>query len=108
VDLCQAHLLALEQLERSGLSAAYNLGNSRGYSVSEVIRTAERVTGRPVPVERAPRREGDPAVLVADSTRALRELGWQPRFNDLETIISHAWQWEQKKPPTGVSDRRQA
>ncbi|BAU48593.1 UDP-glucose 4-epimerase [Sulfurifustis variabilis] len=109
VDLCQAHLLALERLRSSGQSAAYNLGNSRGYSVNEVIRTVEAVTGRTVPVERAPRREGDPAVLVADSKRAMDELGWRPRFNELETIIRHAWTWEQKRHPTATEPgRRQA
>lgn len=109
VDLCQAHLLALEQLERTGESAAYNLGNSRGYSVNEVIRTVERVTGRTVPVVKAARREGDPAVLVADSKRAMSELGWRPRFNELDTIVRHAWSWEQKRhPPAAQSGRRQA
>lgn len=97
VDLCQAHLLALERLDGTGQSAAYNLGNSRGYSVKEVIETAERVTGRSIPVVRAPRREGDPAVLVADSTRAISELGWRPQYSDLETIVRHAWNWEQKR-----------
>lgn len=97
VDLCQAHLLALERLRDGKESAAYNLGNSRGHSVREVIATVERVTGQKVPVQSAPRREGDPAVLVADSKRAMSELGWRPRFNDLETIIRHAWNWEQKR-----------
>lgn len=96
VDLCEAHLLALHHLERTDRSAVFNLGNSRGYSVTEVIRTVERVTGRPVPVEQLDRRDGDPAVLVADSKKATRELGWHPRFNELETIVGHAWQWEQR------------
>lgn len=97
VDLCEAHLLALEQMQRSDRSAAYNLGNSRGYSVSEVIRTAERTTGRPVPVEALGRRAGDPAVLVADARKALNELKWRPRFSDIETIITHVWDWEQRQ-----------
>lgn len=96
VDLCDAHLLALEYLRRTNRSAAFNLGNSRGYSVKEVIGAAERVVGRSVPVERHDRRPGDPAILVADSTRAKAELGWRPRFDDIDTIVRHAWQWEQR------------
>lgn len=96
VDLCEAHLLALEYLKRTQRSAAYNLGNSRGYSVTEVIGAAERIVGHRVPVERNERRPGDPAILVADSARAKAELGWRPRFDDIETIVRHAWRWEQK------------
>lgn len=96
VDLCEAHLLALNYLVRqSGRSQAYNLGSSQGYSVREVIETAERVTGRQVPVETASRRPGDPAVLVADARRAVAELGWRPRYENLEIIVRHAWNWEQ-------------
>jgi len=96
VDLCEAHLLALEYLQQAQRSAAYNLGNSRGYSVKEVIGAAERIVGHRVPVERNARRPGDPAVLVADSARVKTELGWRPRFDDIDTIVRHAWQWEQK------------
>lgn len=96
VDLCDAHLLALEYLRRTNRSDAFNLGNSRGYSVKEVIGAVERVVGRSVPVERHDRRAGDPAILVADSTRAKAELGWRPRFNDIDTIVRHAWQWEKR------------
>lgn len=96
VDLCEAHLLALEHLRRTQRSAAYNLGNSRGYSVKEVIGAAERIVGHRIPVEHHERRAGDPAVLVADSARAKAELGWRPRFDDIDTIVRHAWQWEQK------------
>lgn len=95
-DLCQAHLLALERLLQGGSSAAFNLGNGGGFSVREVIDTAERVTGRKIPVVVAPRRAGDPARLVADASLAQRELGWRPQFSELEQIIHHAWQWEQK------------
>jgi UDP-glucose 4-epimerase len=95
-DLCRAHLLALERLISDGASAAYNLGNGDGYSVKEVIETASRVTGRTIPAVEAPRREGDPARLVADSALARRELGWQPRYGDLDTIIAHAWAWESR------------
>lgn len=96
VDLCEAHLLALEYIGRTNRSAAYNLGNNRGYSVKEVIGATERIVGRRVSVERHGRRPGDPAVLIADSARAKAELGWCPRFGDIDTIVRHAWQWEQK------------
>lgn len=95
-DLCDAHLLALKYLEQTNQSAAFNLGNGSGFSVNEVIRAAEKVSGRSVPVKRADRRPGDPAVLVADATKAATELGWRPQFNALETIVSHAWRWEQR------------
>ncbi|MDQ4148329.1 MAG: UDP-glucose 4-epimerase GalE [Pseudomonadota bacterium] len=95
-DLCDAHLLALEQLTQGGESNRYNLGNGQGYSVQEVIDAAAKVTGREIPVVRGERRPGDPATLIADSARARSELGWSPRFADLDTIIAHAWAWEQK------------
>jgi len=97
VDLCQAHLLALERLADGGDSAAYNLGNNKGFSVKEIVRAVEHVTSKAVPVVQGARRAGDPATLVADSTKAIRELGWRPRFGTLETIIAHAWAWEQKQ-----------
>ncbi len=93
-DLCAAHLLALEWMRAHDRSAAFNLGNGAGFSVQEVIAVAERVSGRRVPVVDAQRRAGDPARLVADATRARRELGWAPRHPDLESIIGHAWRWE--------------
>jgi len=94
VDLCQAHLLALDALRAHGQSARYNLGNGNGFSVHEVIETARRVTGRPINAINAPRRSGDPARLVADAQLARRVLGWNPRHAALETIIEHAWRWE--------------
>ena len=94
-DLCDAHLLALQKLRDGGTSAAYNLGNGEGFSVREVIQTAVAVTGRDIKVVEAGRRVGDPARLVADASRARQELGWQPRYADLATIVEHAWQWEQ-------------
>jgi UDP-glucose 4-epimerase len=97
VDLCEAHLLAMEKLRRDGKSAAYNLGNGSGYSVQEVINAARRVTERKMEVVDGPRRAGDPARLVADSTLARKELGWTPRYADLETIIAHAWEWHKKQ-----------
>ncbi len=95
-DLCDAHLLALRTLWNGDPSAAYNLGNGNGFSVREVIDAAEAVTGAGIPVAYGPRRKGDPARLVSDSTRARVELGWNPRHPELETIVSHAWQWELK------------
>lgn len=92
-DLCAAHLLALDGLVASNQSAAYNLGNGSGHSVLEVIRTVEKVVGRPVPITNTARRNGDPAILVSDSALARARLGWQPRFGDLQTIVAHAWQW---------------
>ncbi|MBS1223684.1 MAG: galE, partial [Proteobacteria bacterium] len=93
-DLCEVHLLALQRLWAGGDSAAYNLGNGNGFSVREVIDTARAVTGRGIPVQYGERRPGDPARLVADSRRARAELGWEPRYADLATIIAHAWRWE--------------
>jgi UDP-glucose 4-epimerase len=93
-DLCSAHWLALQSLMNGADSKAYNLGNGSGFSVQEVIDTAEQVTGRKIPVIDAPRREGDPARLVADSTLASKQLGWEPQYGDLATIIDHAWKWE--------------
>ena len=93
-DLCEAHWLALQSLMDGAGSQAYNLGNGNGFSVQEVIDTAEQVTGRKIPVVNATRREGDPARLVADSTLARKQLGWMPQYGQLRTIIEHAWKWE--------------
>lgn len=103
-DLSQAHLLALEALERGGPSAIYNLGNGRPFSVREVVDMVALVAGRPVPCVTGPRREGDPAVLYASSDRIKRELGWAPTFDSLRTIIETAWQWRQSHPQ-GYGDR---
>lgn len=105
-DLCQAHLLALEQLTNEGRTTAYNLGNSLGFSVRQIISTAEHVTGRRVPVVIGPRRAGDPAVLVADAKKAIAELGWQPKYQDLATIVRHAWAWEQKMVRDATTKQR--
>jgi len=101
-DLCAAHLLALERLRAGGASDIYNLGNGRGHSVNEVIAAARRVTGRPIPVRDEPARAGDPPVLVADATRARQELGWTPKYPDLDSILAHAWQWECRQPTTSA------
>jgi len=95
-DLCQAHWRALQQLWNGNSSTAYNLGNGEGFSVREVIDVAKQVTGLPIPIVEGQRREGDPARLVADAQQAKAKLGWQPQFTELETIISHAWAWEQQ------------
>jgi UDP-glucose 4-epimerase len=97
-DLADAHLLALERLRGGGDSAVYNLGSGRGYSVRQVVDIARRVTGHPIPVRIEPRRAGDPAVLVASSERARRELGWSPCRDNLEAIVSSAWRWHSAHP----------
>lgn len=96
VDLCTAHLLALQKLIATDESMRFNLGNGEGFSVQQVIAAAERVTGRKIKIIEGPRREGDPARLVADATLAKKMLDWQPVYTDLDTIITHAWQWETK------------
>jgi UDP-glucose 4-epimerase len=94
LDLAEAHALALDALTAGAPSAAYNLGcGGDGFTVREVIDTAARVTGRPIPVTVGPRRAGDPAMLVAASTRIRRDLGWRPRYPALEDIIRSAWTW---------------
>ncbi|HBL36099.1 MAG TPA: UDP-glucose 4-epimerase GalE, partial [Firmicutes bacterium] len=97
-DLSQAHLLALKALAAGGNSAIYNLGNGQGYSNKEVIETARRVTGKEIRVLNGPRRPGDPAVLVASSAKIKAELGWNPKYPDLEQIIATAWRWHQSHP----------
>lgn len=95
-DLCDVHHLAMQKLWRDRTSGAYNLGNGNGFSVRDVIEMAALVTAKKIKVEYGPSREGDPAVLVADSSRARQELAWSPEHQDLEVILAHAWQWEQK------------
>ncbi|HEX76464.1 MAG TPA: UDP-glucose 4-epimerase GalE [Dehalococcoidia bacterium] len=95
-DIARAHILALKHLERSQANKAYNLGNGRGYSVFEVIETARKVTGISIPVVNRPRRPGDPPVLVASSELAKSELGWEPEYRELETIIDSAWRWQKE------------
>lgn len=96
-DLADAHILALKYLSDKQQSDFFNLGNGTGFSVNEVITTAEKVTGKTVPVIRGQRRAGDPAVLIGSSEKARSLLGWQPRFNDLDRIISTAWKWHQSR-----------
>ena len=95
-DLAAAHVLALRHLLEGGESEIINLGTNRGYSVREVVAAAEKITGRPVPREEKPRREGDPPVLLASKEKAERVLGWKLRFSDLGTILETAWAWHQR------------
>jgi UDP-glucose 4-epimerase len=97
-DLAQAHLLALDALRNGCQTTEYNLGNGNGYTVMEVVRTAENVTGREIKTVSADRRPGDPAVLVASSEKIVKELGWKPKYPDLETIIETAWKWHSTHP----------
>jgi len=101
-DLAEAHLLALSRLE-PGTELRYNVGTGRGYSVREVIRVAEEVTGKKMPVKEGPRRPGDPPVLVASADKIRRELDWQPRYTDLRAIVETAWRWH-KSHPRGYID----
>ena len=103
-DLANAHLLALEKLQDGMLSNVFNLGNGEGFSVSEVIDKARKVTGSPISAKAASPRDGDPAILIASSEKARRELGWKPQHADLETIISTAWKWH-KQHPRGYEDQ---
>src|SRR5690606_30607789 len=97
LDLAAAHVLAIESID-PGSGRAYNLGSGTGFSVREVIDTCRAVTGHAIPEVVAPRRAGDPPVLVADSSKARRELGWRPRYDDLAEIVASAWRWRQANP----------
>ena len=103
-DLAQAHILAVQYLNNGGESDIFNLGNGVGYSVREVIETARKVTGHPIPATETSRRAGDPARLVASSEKAKSVLGWKPVHDSLEEIISSAWNWH-KNHPNGYNDK---
>lgn len=96
-DLAEAHLVAVEKLLAGGLTDAFNAGTGRGYSVMEVVRSVEEVTGKKVPLEIGPRRAGDPPVLVANSDKLKRTLGWKPKFTELKDIVQTAWLFEKKR-----------
>jgi UDP-glucose 4-epimerase len=96
VDLAQAHILALRALDQG--SRTYNLGNGQGFTVKEVIETCREVTGHPIPAEIGARRPGDPATLIASSDKIRRELGWEPKYPKLRTIVEHAWAWHRSHP----------
>ena len=97
-DLASAHILAAEYLMNGGENNVFNLGNGVGFTVKEVIDTAEKVVGKPIKCEMAPRRAGDPAQLVASSEKAKTVLGWKPKYDDIETIIGSAWNWHKEHP----------
>jgi len=93
-DLCMAHWLSIQQLQKNGLSLRLNLGNGSGFSVKQVIEVCKQVTGKEIQVISGERRKGDPAVLIADSRKAEEVLSWKPEYADLTLIVQHAWQWE--------------
>lgn len=97
-DLAQAHILAMEYLRKGNESNIFNLGNGVGFTVKEVVETARKVTGHPIPAKEEPRRAGDPSTLIASSEKAKDILGWEPKFDDLETIITTAWNWHKNHP----------
>ncbi len=103
-DLAKAHILALQKLETEGSSGIYNLGNGNGYSVRQVIDTIRKVTQRKIATIESPRRPGDPARLVASAQKIKKELGWLPKYPELEVIVETAWQWH-RKHPTGYDDK---
>ncbi|MCH9705233.1 MAG: UDP-glucose 4-epimerase GalE [Proteobacteria bacterium] len=96
-DLADAHLLALEKIKHEAGNVSYNLGNGNGFTVQQVVDTVKQVTGCDFIVQQQARRAGDPATLIADASNAQNELGWKPNYQDLTTIIQHAWQWEQSR-----------
>ncbi len=98
-DLARAHIAALEALEAGGESRRFNVGTGHGFSVKEVLEAVEAVTGQTVPWVMGPRREGDPPMLVADSTRLQKELGWTPQYSSLHQIVETAWAWANRKNP---------
>jgi UDP-glucose 4-epimerase len=98
-DLAEAHLLAFEGLDERD-RMIYNLGNGVGFSVREVVESARRVTGHPIPVEEMPRRLGDPAVLIASSEKFKADLAWKPKYTELDDIVRSAWEWQQQRYPS--------
>jgi len=97
LDLAEAHIKALDNLDQHP-NGKYNLGNGKGFSNLEVLKMVERITGQKIPFEMGPRRPGDPVVLVASSELAMKEFGWKPRFTNLETIVTSAWNWHKNHP----------
>ena len=102
-DLADAHILGLEYLLKGGTSEVFNLGNGNGFSVREVIETAKQVTGKEFIVQESDRRAGDAPILIGSSDKARKILGWNPQYPDLNTIISHAWKWHQKRHTENTS-----
>jgi UDP-glucose 4-epimerase len=99
IDLADAHILAM----KPGIQGFYNLGNGEGYSVREVVKMCETVTGRTIPAAEKPRRPGDPPKLVAAAGRAIEDLGWKPKHRSLEAIVGSAWDWH-RRHPNGYAD----
>ena len=97
-DLAQAHILAMKYLCDGNDSNIFNLGNGVGFTVKEVVETARKVTGHPIPAKEEPRRAGDPSMLIASSAKAKEVLGWNPQYADLETIIGTEWKWHKSHP----------
>ena len=96
MDLAEAHLLALEDLYQNQSSEIYNIGNNQGFSVSEIVNAAREITQKKINIEISDRRKGDPGQLIADNNKIIKNLKWSAQYSDLKTIISSAWQWEQK------------
>ena len=97
LDLCDAHVLALEYLFNGNPSDVFNLGSGEGFTVYEMVEAARKVTGHPIPLEVTPRRAGDPAVLIASSAKARKVLNWNPTRENIEIMIQDAWTWEKNK-----------
>lgn len=106
LDLCEAHVLALEYLLDGHESENFNLGSGEGFTVLEMIEAARKVTGQPIPLQIVERRAGDPAILIASSSKAKEKLGWNPTRENIETMIKDAWNWHQKHP-NGYNDKTQ-
>ena len=104
LDLADAHILAVDYLKAGNQSTAFNLGSSTGFSNREILEAARKVTNKEIPAEIAPRRGGDPDVLVASSTKAREVLGWKPQFDDISKIIETAWKWHTLHPE-GYQDK---
>jgi UDP-glucose 4-epimerase len=96
-DLAQAHVLGLEYLFKENHSEIFNLGNGNGFSVKQIIEAARKITGEPIKASECDRRDGDPPSLIGSADKARKVLGWEPEYPDMESIISHAWQWHQKR-----------
>lgn len=107
-DLADAHVLGLKYLLEGGESQVFNLGNGNGFSVRQVIETAQQVTGKPIRIVERDRRPGDPPILVGSSDKARSRLNWQPRYADLNAILTHAWQWHQTRHAEDTRQTEQA
>ena len=102
--MAEAHVLSLKHILQKNESITLNLGTSSGFSVREVLNTSRAVTERSIPSEDMPRREGDPAILIADASAAQKALNWSPQLSSLEKIIETAWKWQQKKNKLGKKE----